>query len=245
MKFKLGTLELETAPAIGEIYHSLYLNAQPILMGRKPRLVYNWDCALKPGGNAARPNYFVVEVNLTMQVLNGAMGVNQAASRRVMRRMMQLSGAANLSALDTMLTAKFPPLMVKIPWPSLQRSMTRSTKIQILAWVGYRDMFIRPVPNPQSDKLLLSYPVAVRFFAIPTGLCAVGGTAGALPNDRNRTVLLRPGKGLPTEFAEEYTADLRAKVAEDPQRMRRIAARTKRGADGQRSDHHDKIRHVP
>ena len=244
MKFKIGSLEVETAPAIEDATFEKFLSSQPGLIGRKPRHVYYWDCALEPGGNPIKPKYFVVEANLSVAVLTANGAVNSTASRQVLARLQQAAGAANVPALDAQLAASFPPLIVTIPWANIDDYFTNRNRVQVIAWVGYKDMLLKPTAGPQQDTYILSYPNAVRFVAVVAGKCGLqlkpGGVLIPQP-DKVKTVTIGAPNGPPKDFGTEYDTDLRARVLEDPDRMRRLRARRKSAADRRQRRYQDSI----
>lgn len=241
MKFKIGSLEVETKPALGSSDYLKQRLRYPASLGREPRSIYYWDCALEPGGNPAKPKYHVVEPSLSLLVLKQNGAVDTARTDAVKARLLQASGAANLAALDNLLLTNFKPIMVPIPWINLSLAFGKRFKVRVFAWNGYRDMYLRPTSGPVQDIYILSYPSYVAFDAGTVGICEIEDALHILIGRHGKVVSVPAGAGPGKEFTTEHHRDLRARLKADPTGTRRLADKLKSAFDKQQTKYWEKF----
>jgi len=243
MKFRIGNLEVQTASAILDPDHTRLRLGHAARLGRVPRHVYYWNCALEPGGNPARPKYFVVEASLSVTVLTQSGRIHAGRTTAAAQRLLNAAGASDAQALDALLLRTFKPLQVVIPWPALNMSLTARSVVHVIAWVGYKDMFLSPTAGPTQDRYVLSYPENVKFVAVVVGQCVNLDTPAPhiLIGGTQKLVTIAPAKGKATDFSQEYDRDVQQKTESNPEEIRRLSNRLRREARRREQRYQDKI----
>ncbi|MGV6811328.1 MAG: hypothetical protein ACWA47_03710, partial [Brevirhabdus sp.] len=171
-RFKLGNLELDALPSYATRGYWLMRLRHGARIGRVPRLIYTWDCALEPNGNPARPKAVPVRTEMNFDVLvppKGALNSGATSQNRV--RFMKSAGFHSDQAFRTALDKVFGVQNVPIRWLGFAFQMNPIMKVRFYGWVEYADVYVRPTQPGYKAQFMISVPVSIRVQGITYDTC--------------------------------------------------------------------------
>lgn len=242
MEFKIGQLDVTTAPAYGTAAFSFVRLRRPDLLAMGPTEFYFWDCRKRPNGNPQRPGAITLKATLFAKVLTplGQIHTGQSAAREA--RLQNASGLSDMDAVIADIRQTFPPITINIPWKDLNSLFQDSFSWRYLVWIAYAHMIVQPKTGPTQDSYVLSIPIGARFEAIPVWYCPLNGGFLVSPTQKSKTIGLPQPAGKPTELKREHDEERARFRREQPQKDRQISDSFKRDSDKRREQIHTRLR---